>query len=354
MTAPVYGTATSDEAAHKARWSAWLGAPVLTAAGTVVTGRDLVAAGTISGRWPRLEAELALGETLRGLHPLDASELAPAVRAFRYARRLTSADDFRRWLAERDLTLGELRDAAARELLRSRHADCPAAQTPAAMLSLLPAEATFTGALVDIGWWLADRLLAAPDAPADDGRLDAALAAEAKTSALADVQEDEAARRDRLAWILAADAAFRAQLARVVSPEAIAACLDAHRLDWLTFDLEGLRSEQPHVAAEAALMLREDGLPLSDVARAAGLEAVECSLTLADAPEALATALTGVTAGEVLGPLAVGDAHEVWRVLERRPADRSDPAVRERAAKQLLDADAQRRRAGRVRWHERA
>ena len=349
MTAP---SLEADDAAQGARWSAWLCAPVLTVAGRVVTGRDLVAAGTVSGRWHRLEAELALGEALRGLHPLDSSELAPAVRAFRYGRRLTSADDFRRWLGERDLSLNELRGAAARELSRSRHAGGAASQT--AMLSMLPAEAIYTGALVEIGWWLADRLLATPDAPADEARLDEALAAEAALIAVAALQEGEAARRERLAWILAADTAFGVQLARVVSAEAVAACLDAHRLDWSAFDLEGLRSEQPHMAAEAALMLREDELPLRDVAQAAGLPVVECSLMLGDAPEALATALTGVTAGEVIGPLAVSGAHEVWRVLRRRPPDRSDPAVRRRAAEHVLDADSQRRRAGRVRWHERA
>jgi hypothetical protein len=71
-------------------------------------------------------------------------------------------------------------------------------------------------------------------------------------------------------------------------------------------------------------------------------------------PEPLATALTGAAAGDVVGPLEVDGAHEVWRVVARRVPDRLDPGVRARAVAHVLGAELERRRAGRVRWHERA
>jgi hypothetical protein len=107
------------------------------------------------------------------------------------------------------------------------------------------------------------------------------------------------------------------------------------------------------VAAEALAQLRDDGLALGDVALAAGLEAHRRTLVLEDASPALRTLLAAAAAGDVVGPVELDGAHEVWIVRRRTQADAADPVVHARAADVVLAADTERRRAGRVAWHER-
>jgi hypothetical protein len=335
-----------------------LGQAVLTVGREELSGRDLVAAGVVSGRWPRLESDLLLGLALSASQPADKAEADAALREFRYARRLTSGQDFRRWLGERGLALRDVRAAVERQLLRER----AGSEAPASALdheraaAALPTEAICSGALTDCGWWLADRLLVAGDEAGDaaDPRVRELVAIEGALLAVAGLDEPEEARAERLARIVAADAAFDAHAAEIASDEVIAACADAHRLDWLGFELEGLRCTIASVAAEAALMLRDDALPIADVASAACLEERRSSLLLEDAPGPLRTALSGAAPGDVIGPVEVDGAFEVWHVGDRRPPDPVEPLVHDRAVAEVIAADTGRRRAGRVRWHERA
>ncbi len=342
--------------------AALLHATVLTVSGEPLHGRDLVAAGAVSGRWGRLEADLARGLALCDVSLPGRSEVDAALRAFRYSRRLTSAQDMRRWLARRELELGELRAAIERELARDgrRGADPAYAADRERALAALPAEVVLSGALRECGWWLADRVLAAhrapghaPGADVDEERLCAVAVGEARLLAVAALGEPAGERSARLRRILSADGAFAAQRAAALGGEAIARCLDAHRLAWVTFDLEGLRCEAPSVAAEVAMQLREDGIALHDVARAAGLEIARVRLLLEDGAGAFGAVLAAAAAGQVVGPVELEGRHEVWVVKRRAPPDMHDRVLAERAASTVLAADADRRRAGRVRWHDR-
>jgi hypothetical protein len=350
--------ALSDQAIGARQLPGWLAEPVLTVGHEALNGRDLVAAGVVSGRWTRLEADLLLGLALSASQPADTAEVDAALREFRYARRLTSGQDFRRWLGERGLALSAVRAALERELLRGRAGSEAPASPPdrERAAAALPAEAVCSGALTECGWWLADRLLVASDEAADAGdrHVRELVATEGGLLAVAGLDEPDDARAERLARIVAADAAFDAHATHVASAEAIAACADAHRLDWLGFELEGLRCTTASVAAEAALMLRDDALPMADVASAACLDEQRSTLLLEDAPAPLRTALSGAAPGDVIGPVEVGGAYEVWHVARRRAPDPLDPLVHARAVAEVITADTGRRRAGRVRWHERA
>lgn len=364
---PPAGVTTLPRERAAATLAALLKAPILTVAGEPLTGRDLVAAGTVSGRWSALEADLELGLVLRAASPPPRAEVDAALRAFRYARRLTSAQDVRAWLTRRELALADLREAIARDLARAGRRGAATSRSAARedALAALPAEAVLSGALRDCGWWLADRLLAARDgdgAGAGAGatgvaeqRLDTLVAREAQLLVLAGLRDPEPDhdRRARLARLLAADAAFAQQCAQAAGHDALARCVDAHRLAWIAFELEGLRAATAGVAAEAAMQLREDGLALDEVARAAGLAVQRRRLRLEDADGALRTSLAAAAAGLVVGPVAAGGGHEVWVVKRRAQPDVHDREVAVRAAHAVLAAEADRRRAGRVRWHDR-
>jgi hypothetical protein len=338
-------------------FEALMEAPFLAVGGLECRGRDLLAAGAVSGRWARLERELAAGLALADEAPADASDVDAALRDFRYARRLISAQDFRAWLGVRGLTVAAVRGCLERELVRRR----PAAPAPVPapdldrFLAALPAEAVCSGALRDCGEWLADRLLAPGDDVATDAeRLAEAGAAEAALLATGALAEHEEARLERLARIVAADAAHARRIASVVTEETIAACLQQHRLEWVTVAAESVRCADHSIAAEVVLMLRSDGVPLPDVARAAGLDMRSRTALLADVDGPLAPLLAAAAAGEVIGPVEVDGAYEVWRVARRVAPAAADPGVRERAVAALTAADAERRQSGKVLWHERA
>jgi hypothetical protein len=337
------------------RTAALLAAPILTVGRTELNGRDLVAAGVLSGRWPRFEADLVAGLAASDAEPVNSADVDAAVREFRYSRRLTSGQDFRGWLELRQLGLADVRAALERELARrGRPVVAPAVDRGRA-LAALPGEAICSGVLRDCGWWLADRLLAPNHATAavDDRRVLDVAARERELLAVSALEEPDDVRRDRLARWLAADSAFTAHAAQVASPDAVARCIDARRLDWLAFELEGLQCPTPWVAAEALAQLRDDGSAPPEVAHAAGLELRRRTLLLGDAAPALQAALAAAAAGEVVGPVALDGVHEVWVVTARTQPDASDPVVHERAVATVLAADVDRRRAGRVRWHDR-
>jgi hypothetical protein len=337
-----------------AAFEALMDAPFVSVRGEECSGRDLLAAGAVSGRWERLERELALGLSLVDEEPVEAPEVDAALRDFRYERRLISAEDFRIWLGERGLAVSAVRRVLEREVARRRPGapgEVPAPDLER-FLSALPAEATCSGALRDCGEWLADRLLA-PD-PAEPHSIDEALEAEGALLAVRALDEPDDARAARLARIVAADEAHRRHLAGVITEESLAACVHQHRLEWVTLDLEGLRCPSQPVAAEVVLMLRADGVPLPDVARAAGLEVQRRTVLLADLDGPLSALLAAAAAGEIVGPVELDGAHEVWSVAGRVAPDAGDRAARERAIAALTALDTERRRAGRVRWHERA
>ena len=107
-----------------------LSATIVTVGGRDWTGRDLVTAGALSGRWHTLEADLA-----RGLASLEdwtppREPVKAALRDFRYARRLISADEFSDWLRQRGLTQAELLGAIKRRLAHQHDSGTRVADRP--------------------------------------------------------------------------------------------------------------------------------------------------------------------------------------------------------------------------------
>jgi hypothetical protein len=248
-----------------------------------------------------------------------------------------------------------VRTALEYELARGGRTTVAADVDRGRALAALPAAAICSGVLRDCGWWLADRLLVAGEATAAvaDDRLPELLACERELLAVRALEEPDDMGRDRLARCLTADDAFSAHAAQVASADAVARCIEARRLDWIAFELEGLLCATPGIAAEALAQLRHDGSPPAEVARLAGLDVQHRTLLLGDAPPALRAAIAAAAAGDVVGPVELDGVHEVWVVAARTPPETADPVVHARAVATVLAADVDRRRAGRVRWHDR-
>jgi hypothetical protein len=336
-----------------------LAATVLEVADRSLTGRDLLAAGVVSGRWQELESELAHGLGLVAVCAPPTSEVSDEVRAFRLERKLLSAEDMRSWLRSRGLTMSDVRAAARRAAARRAGGEAQASRS--ADLSLtLTAEAIWTGALREVGWWLADRLLSAAagnvniePAPLQRTQVQQLVYAEARTIAGARSPESGLERGRRLAWLVALDDAHRAWQERVSDTADVARLLRARELDWCRLELDEFRLASSGAAAEAKRQLAEGGDPRR-IAADANATVQPRSLVLADAAPEHARILAGALAGEVSGPLIEDGDHVVFWVRERYApsADQEDMVVR--ATAELLADAAELLRAGRVRWHERA
>ncbi len=336
-----------------------LAAEILAVDGRPISGRDLLAAGVVSGRWHRLEHDLALGLALAVADPPPEEEVAEAMRAFRLDRGLLSAEDLKAWMRVRGLTLAAVKGAAARHVARRRGGGAGAAEAEA-VAAALPAEAIFTGALQEIGLWLADRILSAAVSgvtvealPLEDQVVRRLVFDEAQTVAGRASPEPGVERAARLGWVAALAAAHAEWEGRVVGPAEVARRLREQELAWCRLGFDELRLDSDGAAAEAVRQLA-DGVEPARIAEMAGVPLASRSILLADAPPEVARALVGAIAGDVVGPIRDGDAHVVVRVHERRTPAVEDKEIAGRARAELLLDAAARLRAGRIRWHDRA
>ena len=336
-----------------------LAASILDVDGGPLTGRDLLAAGIVAGRWQRLESELAEGLGLLAVDLVSKAEVTEQMRAFRLQRGLLSAEDMRAWMEPRGLSIGAVNAVAARVVAR-RRGGAGTAPPPDEVAGAIVAEAICTGALTEIGWWLADRMLSAKATAADitalaleSVRVQRLVFSEACTIAGRASQEPGLLRAERIARITALDDAYRSWEASVTGDADLSRRLREHELDWCRYELEELRLTLPGAAAEVARQLAE-GVDAREVAAAAGVPVAVHDVVLADGSAELIRALTGAVAREVAGPWEEAGEHVVVRVRERHLPDTADEQLVARARAELVDDAAARLRAGRVRWHDRA
>lgn len=338
--------------------AALLGDTIVTVQGRPWRGRDVVAAGALCGRWRDLEHELAHGLAAVREARAEPAEIASALRAFRYTRGLISADEFLAWATGRGLAVADVRAVLERAIVRARVAAPPPdgdETLRAAMVAALPAEAICTGALAECANWLADRMVVAADHELSDPVAAGASLLEHERGLLAVSVLDEPGevRERRLAGLAAAAADYDVHVASICAPAAIARSVRRHAVDWTRYELTGLACPTAGAAAEAALMLRDEGAATGRVAELLGIAPQQRALRLDEAPGEMRGRLAAAHAGDVVGPVELDGTPWVWVVTARSAPDPSDPELVRQASRRLLDDSIQRLRAGKVRWHGR-
>lgn len=339
--------------------AALLGPAFLEVDGRELTGRELLAAGVVSGRWQRLERDLSEGLGLVAAQRPPTADVRQEVQAFRIERKLLSAEDMRAWLGARGLTMSAVSAVAERAVAR-RLGGASESATVAEVEAALAPEAICTGTMAELGWWLADRILSAATReltvepiPLEDLRIQRLVFAEVSTVAGAMLAEPGSERGQRLAWITAIDDAHHAWEENVTGMRDVARLLDEHELDWCRLELDELRLGFAGAAAEAARQLAEGSSP-QEVAAVAGASLVRRRVVLADTPPELTRMLAGAVVGDVVGPWDEGEEHIVAAVRDRTPPEAGDAEIKARAREELLADGASRLRAGKVRWYDRA
>jgi hypothetical protein len=326
---------------------------------------DVVLAAIGWGEWQRLERTLAEGLACsadaaeRGEH-VEASALHAATVAFRRARGLLAGEDFLRWLADRSLSTADLDAHIMRAALRERAAGRLGEvldaypSPPEALAKSIRGEAILGGQLRSWCERLA-RCAAAAHGIASDGERPTAAddaitdlvetAESCHVSALSQAQARE--RAPRIASLIAAEREFSD---RILTRERIERCLAEHSLDWQRLVWQETAFASEGAAREAALWVRDEGLTLAEVAGMAGAQINVREAYCSDAAE-LSGLLMAAAPGELLGPLAGEGSWRLACLRERTPPAIEDPALRARAADELLENAIGRYLAGRVSWH---
>jgi hypothetical protein len=327
---------------------------------------DVVLAAIGWSEWQLLERTLAVGlacasEAEERGEQVDDDELRASVVRFRRARGLLAGEDYLRWLGERSLSTDDVRAHFSREALRGRVADRTADQLPSHRPDAGPLAEAIRGEAILSGrlrLWAerlarcaaAARALTAdaqqmPAAPGDAVAALLAAAAGCQASGLDDAQATD--RAPRIAGLQAAERTFAH---RVATLERIDACLSEHRLDWQRFAWEEITFANEGAAREAALWVREDGMPLGEVADLAHVAAAVCE-AYSDEVSELAGVLAAAAPGELLGPLAGDGGWRLVRLRQRTPPAIEDTVLHERARTELVHEALGRHLAGRVTWH---
>ncbi|MEA2412235.1 MAG: hypothetical protein QOC77_2796 [Thermoleophilaceae bacterium] len=319
--------------------------PVLSAGGVTYRWSDVFLAARLRGEWDAVAESAAAPEA-----PSDDDALRRAGIAFRTERRLLAADELRDWLARHRLTLEDWNAYLRRRLGPGSRAQ---SEPPAGALW---AEGACSGALERFAHALAARaaaLAAEPDTEAGAPPADwfARMPARAEAAALG-VPADDVPGRCAELW--RGEAAYESLRAAVIESDAPKRALAAGSADWLRVDCEYVVAADESVAREAALLLREDGMPLVDVARAAGLEPVDGRPYVGEMPPELRTRAISAAPGDRIGPIAVdgGSLFVVMSVRGKVAPSMDDPEIRARAESAAVQKAVEREISGRVTWHE--
>jgi hypothetical protein len=139
-----------------------------------------------------------------------------------------------------------------------------------------------------------------------------------------------------------------------VTAEAIRREIGHHHTEWIRIDSRAIAFEDEAGAREAAMCMREDGLPLDEVAAAAHATVAESRFYLDDLDLEFRNLFLGARPIDVLGPIFFEGAHTLFRVVDKVMPSEQDPEILQRAeagvAGRLVAAQAQQRVQWQLPW----
>jgi len=348
------------------------GRRILTVGETTYQWEDLVLCGHLWGDWPALRRRAAAGlACLARLDELeeddadglDENTIEAAAAEFRYARGLVAAQELEAWLERRGLDTDAWWEWVHRGLLLTRWSDeidaivAEFGPDPEDVDAILECEAICTGLAASLATRLAGR--AAIHERRRQHEPQEAVAAEEIEALVAPVPraalEQElpgVAWRPRLESLARLELAWRRFVGTQLTADAVRSIVDTHRLEWIRLSVRTASLPARDIANEIALCVRDDGRDFAATCAEAGLHVTEATWYLDQTDRRLQDALVAARPGELLGPLPVDDAFVLVAVLDKVLPAETDPHVRQRAERALLDRLVAREIQDRVTWHE--
>ncbi len=303
-----------------------LSRPVFSAGGRDFTWADIIGAAKARGEWASLERELARRLTReRELAITDSlpgsAEITSAAAKFRHRMHLLSADELNEWLRDNDVTIVEWTNEMRRTLVEPADDESPINEATTERATW--AHAVCSGKIGEYAKQLAEEV---------------AVRLSEQSTLAGDDLAGLPAGRELFCLAHANDSALRTEVGN-------------NQMNWIRMDLQRLIHADEMVVREAALCVRMDGRQLAEVARDAEARLDETSALLDDTEPALRPRLLASSSGELLGPLRIGDQHQLVLVVRRIPPSLDDPAVRKRATTTVVRRALATEVNRHVSWH---
>lgn len=319
----------------------------------------------LRGEWRAFETRLVeslacLAEATERQYWPDADRIDAAASAFRYDRSLLTSEATVAWMDQAGLTVDDWTNVLVGRLLVDewsvRLASLVNRHAPSLTVTerALAAEGVCSGVFDEWARRLAGRAavtatvadVESMNAATDDGRL---ASIRRNHSIWLDAIEP-AVLSDRLMHLSRVDAAFEAEARARTTPEALAGQLSRNRLEWMRVDLERLSFASVDEAREAAWCVLEDGRTLDDIAVDLGLAVRDSRELLERIEPELREAVLASNVNHLIGPVKVGDRHEVVWVVGKSAPDLADPLVSSRAADAAIEQLVAMATRTHVRW----
>jgi hypothetical protein len=327
--------------------------------------RDVIVSAWRWGEWEALERRARHGnacvlsaETTGLTLPPEALETAG--QEFRYDRELVTAHSMEQWLERAGLSARDWTAHLKRELHRAAHVPPPTLDALAQRhptdegdaVHMALADAICGG---DADRWarsLAGRVAAirANGLQTGESITDARGATIPGTLAAAIGLDDSGWRAvsQRIATIERAFEGFRsAQL----TEHAVETYVAARQLEWIRFDCRVMAFPHEDMAAEAALLLREDGEGFTGVYRAAHTEPRRSRFYFDHLEPRLRDQFLGAQAGDLVGPMRAGDEFVVYLIERKVLPSANDPEIRRLAEDGVLGHALEQQLDHHVEWH---
>lgn len=325
---------------------------------------DVILAGMWWNHWPEFERFVV--EALVCSHAANGNgstehddRITDLATQFRYDRDLIAAVEMEAWLDQAGLSVNDWMESLGRRVRREAHRG----DVDALVAAAPPGAAEFDAAVVPDGICsgmfrtfavaLAGRAAVSASARIEVGDGD-------ERTAIADARCAQHAAhldrwritnaRERLIEIGEMDAAHAAVIGAAVTPETLQARLSANHLEWLQVEVTSMTVGDEHVAREALLCCRDEGLSLEEIGSEIRVPVHRRTLLLEDAGAALQPALLSAAPGEIVGPVAVDEGLELLAVLQKTPPTLDDELVRARARAVIVSGLTNREMTNRVRW----
>jgi hypothetical protein len=125
-----------------------------------------------------------------------------------------------------------------------------------------------------------------------------------------------------------------------------------HQLEWVRFNCRVMAFPDEGMAAEAALLLREDNEGFTGVYSVAHTEPRTERFFLDQIEAPIRDRFLGARAGDLLGPVRVNDEYRLYQIEEKLLPTATDPDVRRRAEEGVLKTALARQTNEKVRWHD--
>jgi len=327
--------------------------------------RDVIVGAWKRGDWAAAEQRTRHGNACA--HAAQDTELSlppglleSAGQDFRYARELVTAHSMEQWLHQKGVSAKDWTGHLRRQLTRARHAPPPSFDALAKRYPLDDTEAarlTLVDAICggDVDDWA--RSLAARVAANRTTGISPSNGAQSNTdgaipSAIADLLEiDAEGWRATSSRIGAIDAAFESFRSAQVTEQAVETYVAARQLEWIRFDCRVMGFPEADMAAEAAMLLREDDEGFTGVYRAAHTEPRRAHFFLDRVDAGHRDHFLGAQSGDLVGPIREDDEFVLYLVERKALPNARDPEIRRLAETGVLEHALRQQLDHHVEWH---